>query len=78
LERILLTPIPWSYAAHIYEVAWLYCIILVGPERLDLLSDATLTERMPIQPFQLYKAFGWIMIPATVVWPSQLGAEVRS
>lgn len=29
LERILLTPIPWSYAAHIYEVAWLYCIILV-------------------------------------------------
>ncbi|KAI5453622.1 hypothetical protein NCC49_005445 [Naganishia albida] len=34
------------YAAHIYEVAWLYCIIL---------------------PFQLYKAFGWIMIPATVI-----------
>ncbi|KAJ9120173.1 hypothetical protein QFC22_003072 [Naganishia vaughanmartiniae] len=32
LERILLTPIPWSYAAHIYEVAWLYCIILVSHE----------------------------------------------
>lgn len=37
LERILLTPIPWSYAAHIYEVAWLYCIILVS-RRLERVS----------------------------------------
>lgn len=28
LERILTTPIPWSYNAHIWEVAWIYVLIL--------------------------------------------------
>ena len=46
LERILTTPIPWSYNAHIWEVAIMYCVLL---------------------PFQLYAAFGWITVPATMV-----------
>ncbi|WWD19825.1 hypothetical protein CI109_104291 [Kwoniella shandongensis] len=28
LERILTTPIPWSYNAHIWEVTWIYCLVL--------------------------------------------------
>lgn len=28
LERILTTPIPWSYNAHIWEVTWVYCLLL--------------------------------------------------
>lgn len=28
LERILTTPIPWSYNAHIYEMSWIYCLAL--------------------------------------------------
>lgn len=28
MERILLTPIPISYAAFIQEVAWVYCLLL--------------------------------------------------
>lgn len=28
LERILTTPIPWSYNAHIWTVSWAYCIFL--------------------------------------------------
>lgn len=28
LERILTTPIPWSYNAHIREVAWIYILAL--------------------------------------------------
>ncbi|KAL7424403.1 hypothetical protein Q5752_000085 [Cryptotrichosporon argae] len=28
LERILTTPIPWSYNAHIWEVTWVYCLAL--------------------------------------------------
>ena len=28
LERILTTPIPFSYAAHIWEVTWIYVLIL--------------------------------------------------
>ena len=28
LERILTTPIPWSYNAHIWEVTYLYCLLL--------------------------------------------------
>lgn len=28
LERILTTPIPWSYNAHILEVAWIYVLAL--------------------------------------------------
>ena len=28
LERILTTPIPWSYNAHIWEVTWVYCLFL--------------------------------------------------
>ncbi|EIW72158.1 hypothetical protein TREMEDRAFT_24583 [Tremella mesenterica DSM 1558] len=28
LERILTTPIPWSYNAHIWEVSWMYCLFL--------------------------------------------------
>ncbi|KAL7413513.1 Bestrophin, RFP-TM, chloride channel-domain-containing protein [Mrakia frigida] len=28
LERILTTPIPFSYAAHIWSVAWVYCILV--------------------------------------------------
>ena len=28
LERILTTPIPWSYNAHIWEVTYIYCLLL--------------------------------------------------
>jgi predicted membrane chloride channel (bestrophin family) len=28
LERILTTPIPWSYNCHIWEVSWIYCLAL--------------------------------------------------
>lgn len=28
LERILTTPIPWSFNAHIWEVSWIYCLAL--------------------------------------------------
>lgn len=28
LERILTTPIPWSYNAHIWEVTYVYCLLL--------------------------------------------------
>lgn len=28
LERILTTPIPWSYNAHIWQVSWIYCMAL--------------------------------------------------
>ncbi|RSH91483.1 hypothetical protein EHS25_009782 [Saitozyma podzolica] len=28
LERILTTPIPWSYSAHIWEVTYVYCLTL--------------------------------------------------
>ncbi|KAL7413536.1 Bestrophin, RFP-TM, chloride channel-domain-containing protein [Mrakia frigida] len=28
LERILTTPIPFSYAAHIWTTAWIYCLLL--------------------------------------------------
>jgi len=35
LERILTTPIPFSYQAHIYEVSWLYCLLLVSMACLE-------------------------------------------
>lgn len=28
LERILTTPIPWSFNAHIWEISWIYCLAL--------------------------------------------------
>ena len=28
LERIVTTPIPWSYDAHIWTVSWIYCLAL--------------------------------------------------
>jgi len=28
LERILTTPIPWSYSVHLWVVTWLYCLAL--------------------------------------------------
>ncbi|WWC72218.1 uncharacterized protein I206_106180 [Kwoniella pini CBS 10737] len=28
LERILTTPIPFTYSAHIWEVTWIYCLVL--------------------------------------------------
>lgn len=28
LERILTTPIPWSYSAHIWEITYIYCLLL--------------------------------------------------
>ncbi len=30
LERILTSPLPFSYSAHIWVVAWIYCLLLVS------------------------------------------------
>jgi predicted membrane chloride channel (bestrophin family) len=44
LERILTTPIPFSYQAHIYEVSWLYCLLLVS---YGLFQDLNRTNLLP-------------------------------
>ncbi|KAG9219911.1 hypothetical protein CCMSSC00406_0009514 [Pleurotus cornucopiae] len=52
LERILTTPIPFSYSFHLWAITTIFCLLLVRPPLPYSLSDAWLH---------------WLTIPGTVV-----------
>jgi putative membrane protein len=67
LERILTTPIPWSYNAHIWAVGPAH-----GLNNTRLLTIQVTLIYCLLLPFQLYGSqFGWLTIPATVVSESR-------
>lgn len=64
LERILTTPIPWSYNAHIWAVSRPLSVI----EMIVADTDQVTLVYCLLLPFQLYgSGFGWLTIPAVVV-----------
>ena len=64
LERILTTPIPWSYNAHIWAVSPSYLMIRKSVAKT---TQVTLVYCL-LLPFQLYgSGFGWLTIPAVIV-----------
>ena len=42
LERILTTPIPFSYSIHLWSVCWIYCSLLVSALGVDPLIPSHL------------------------------------
>lgn len=72
LERVLTTPIPFSYSAHLWFVTTIYCMALVRKFR-NLIGFPFSGDQLgqlinhAVQPFQLWKTLEWITIPGTVI-----------
>ncbi|QRW10443.1 bestrophin protein [Ceratobasidium sp. AG-Ba] len=60
LERILSSPIPFSYGIHLWSACALYIALMVSLVAFDRWQ-----QLISVKPFQIWSAFGYVTIPAT-------------
>lgn len=65
LERILTTPIPFSYSIHLWVVTATFSFLLV--RHLHRGWSSTNGVLPSIKPFQLWATFKYLTIPATAI-----------
>ncbi|KAF8266251.1 Bestrophin, RFP-TM, chloride channel-domain-containing protein [Lactarius quietus] len=64
LERILTTPIPFSYSVHLWTVTLIYCFFLAS--RYTFIFYQSFID-MITQPFQLWTTLKYVTIPGTII-----------